>query len=105
MKAFQKAMRDNPPMADILLETRNLFQEIADMPADEQISSSLVDMKSKPFFEGDFTEEVLDDTSQLQKIVDTAIKNSSPEMAELIKRMVNPKQLAQLSRAEETLQT
>ncbi|MBQ6298641.1 MAG: glucosaminidase domain-containing protein [Selenomonadaceae bacterium] len=98
MKAFQKAMRDNPAMADILLETRNLFQEIADMPADEQISSSLVDMRSKPFFEGDFTEEVLDDLSPLQKIVDTAIKNSSPEVAELIKHNVNPKQLAQLSR-------
>ena len=98
MKAFQKAMRDNPAMADILLETRNLFQEIADMPADEQISSSLVDMRSKPFFEGDFTEEVLDDLSPLQKIVETAIKNSSPEVAELIKRNVNPKQLAQLSR-------
>ena len=105
-KLFQKAMRDNPAMAEILQETRDLFQEFADMSASERVGSSIVNQQGKSFLErlgaikDNFNEQVLDDLSPLQEVVDKAIKDAPPALAEFIKRNVNPKQLAQLSRGK-----
>lgn len=102
-KAFEKAMRNNPAMAELLHDTRAIFKDIADMTPQERIASSMVSQRNKSFrqkygLEGSFTEQVLDDLSPLQDLVEQAIKKSSPTVAAMIKRGVNVKQLAQMSR-------
>ncbi|MBQ6006597.1 MAG: hypothetical protein IJL14_10175, partial [Selenomonadaceae bacterium] len=103
-KEFQKAMRDNPAQAELLQATRDLFQEITDMPPLERIQSKIVERQNKSLwerlgvFKGGFSEEFLDDLSPLQDLVERAIKNSPPEVAAELKRGVDVKKLAQLSR-------
>lgn len=103
-KAFAKAMRDNPAMGEILLETRKIFEELANMDAWDSVKSTIAHRQNKTFWEKikffgkNFTEEVLDDLHPLQKIVDTAIKQAPPAVAEMIRRGVNVKQLAQIAR-------
>ena len=50
-KNFQKAMRDNPAQAELLQQTRDIFQEISDMTPWERVGSSLVERKGKTFLE------------------------------------------------------
>lgn len=103
-QAFAKAMRDNPAMAEILIETQDIFKELANMDAWDSVKSTIAHRQNKTFWEKikffgkNFTEETLDDLHPLQEIVDKAIKQATPAVAEMIKRGVNVKQLAQLSR-------
>ncbi|MBQ6004817.1 MAG: transglycosylase SLT domain-containing protein, partial [Selenomonadaceae bacterium] len=103
-KEFQKSMRANPAMAELLQATRDLFQEITDMTPIERIQSKIVERQNKSLwerlgvFKGGFSEEFLDDLSPLQDLVERAIKNSPPEVAAELKRGVDVKKLAQLSR-------
>ena len=106
-KDFQKAMRENPAMAELLQETRDLFQEIANMTPQERIRNSIVARKEKTFFEklgigeGNFEEQFVNDLAGLTKLVDDAAKNSTPAVAEMIRRGCSPDKLAQISRGFE----
>ena len=103
-QAFEKAMRDNPAMAEILIKTQDIFKELANMDAWDRVKSTIAHRQNKTFWEKiklfgkNFTEQVLDDLHPLQGLVDKAVKQASPAVAEAIKRGVNVKQLAQLAR-------
>ena len=103
-KAFEKAMRDNPAMAELFQSARDIFEEIANMTPQERIGSTLISRPQKSYWEKikalkkDFTEQFLDDLHPLQKLVDKAVKEASPAVAAMIKQGVNVKQLAQLAR-------
>lgn len=101
-QAFANAMRNNPAMAEILQETRDIFNEIANMTPQEKLASTIAERPKeswyKKVFKGSFTEEVLDDLHPIQNLVDSAILNATPAVAEAIRQGINVKQLAQLAR-------
>lgn len=103
-QAFRKAMQDKPLMADCLIETQDMFKEIREMTAWERVGSTLIPRKEKTLLEklgiikGDFKEQVLDDLAPLEAKVEEAIKKAPPHIAEMLKRGVDVKKLAQMAR-------
>ena len=86
---FQKAMRENPAMAEIMQSVRDTFQEFTDMTAQERIASTIVD-KQKQKSELFSKEEWVDDLAPIQNMVDRMMKEAKPEVAKIIKESLDP---------------
>lgn len=102
---FAKAMRENPATFETLDAVREIFKEISDMTPLERIKSKIVSDRKKTFlqrlgFKGGLKEEFVDDLAPLEKMVDDAIKVSKPEVAKLIRQMIDPYKTARLLRGK-----
>ena len=96
---FQRAMRENPPQAELMQEIRDIFQEVADMSPDERIRSKVVNKsKSSPLNKRDFLEQWTDDLHPLKRAYDEILKRAKPEVAAELKKGVNFYELARLLR-------
>lgn len=102
---FAKAMRDNSAMFELLDAVRYTFKEIYDMTPLERVKSKIVSEQKKTFlqrlgFKGGLREEFVDDLRPIENMVERAIKESSPEVAKLIKESIDPYKAARLLRGK-----
>ena len=107
-KAFEKAMRNDPVTAGLMLQIRESFQEFNDMTAEQKIGSTIVSrLQGKSPREiartlwSDKEEEITDDLHPVLRQINDMIakaEKTSPTLAKLMKEDINPYQMMRLLR-------
>lgn len=107
-KAFEKAMRNDPVTAGLMLQIRESFQEFNDMTAEQKIGSTIVSrLQGKSPREiartlwSDKEEEITDDLHPVLRQINDMIakaEKTSPTLAKMMKEDINPYQMMRLLR-------
>ncbi len=96
-KEFQRAMRDNPAVYEIMRGIQTEFQNFANMTPMERTSAKIVNQVPEKstlskIVDGRFYEEFVDDLNPIKKLVDTFEQESGLKL----KTSINPYELARL---------
>ena len=104
-KDFQKAMRENPEVARLMQDVRNIFQEFADMTPLDWYKSKIVHREKKSLLQrlwgarNNLIEQFFDDLHPVKR-AQRQIENISPEVAALFEELTTPYEKARLVRGK-----